>query len=313
MTILATTEPVQARPAGDPARRWARVILNPASGAQGGLAQLPAIVAALEGIGMQTVISFVGAGAAPDAVAAEAVRERYDMVVAVGGDGTVSSVARGMLQSNVPLGIIPLGTYNNIARSLDIPFALDGALAVLTGGHVRQIDAAMANGKMFMEVAGVGIDARIFPMAEEIKSGSWHRIAAALRTLRYFRPRKLRIELADGQRIITRPLMALVSNLPYFGVGFAIAPGARADSGDLTLSLFQNFTKLELLQYFAGIAYGRIVQEPRVQTYTSPRIRIATTARPPIRVQTDGQVVGMTPLVCEVQPGALSVVAPAPG
>ncbi|HMO58387.1 MAG TPA: diacylglycerol kinase family lipid kinase [Roseiflexaceae bacterium] len=298
------------RPDADQAQRWVRLIVNPISGVEAGTLALPLIVTALEAAGMQVVISFVGNGKPPDTIAADAVRAGYDLVVAVGGDGTVSSVARGMLQSTVPLGIIPLGTYNNIARSLGIPFDLDGALQNLIDGTPRMIDTALANGRMFMEVAGVGIDARLFPVAEEIKRGAWHQVATAVRSLRYFRPRKVRIELADGTRFIARPLMALVSNMPYFGVGFAIAPHARPDSGDLTLSLFQHFTKLELLQYFALIANGRAVHEPRIETYTSPRIKISVTTRPPVRVQADGLIVGKTPLVCEVVPQALKVLAP---
>jgi diacylglycerol kinase family enzyme len=83
-----------------------------------------------------------------------------------------------------------------------------------------------------MEVAGVGLDARLFPIAEQVKSGKWYQAVQALRMLRSYRARKLRIEFSDGRQVTRRPLMALISNMPYFGVGFAVAPDALPDSGN---------------------------------------------------------------------------------
>ncbi len=294
----------------DRTARWARLIVNPASGAQGAVGQLPAIVAALEGAGMRVVLSFTSAEASPADLAAQAAREHYDLVVAAGGDGTVSAVAQGLLSTDIPLGIVPVGTYNNIARSLDIPTNIDGILDVLIHGRPWRIDAATANGKPFMEVAGVGLDARLVPVAEQLKLGAWYQLGDALQTLRAYQPRKVLIECADGSRLATRPLMALVSNMPYFGMGFAIAPTAQPDSGQLVLSVFEDMTKLQLLAYFAAIANGRQVEEPRISTYQGPRFRITAAARPALPVQADGSVIGRTPVVFEVLPRALTVLAP---
>jgi diacylglycerol kinase (ATP) len=291
-------------------QRWARLLVNPASGAQGALAQLPTIVNALEQVGMHVVISFTAADRSPTELAAQAAHDGYDLVVAVGGDGTVSAVARGLLGTTTPLGIMPVGTYNNIARSLGIPATLDEAASVLTHGQLWRIDAATANGTPFMEVAGVGLDAQLFPIAEAIKSGAWSALPEAVQTLGAYQPRELQIEFADGSKISTTPLLALVSNMPYFGVGFAIAPAARPDSGVLVLSLFENMTKLELLGYFAAIANGRQAEEPRITTYQGPSFRILTSESPAMSVQADGQVIGETPVVFAVQPHVLTVVAP---
>jgi diacylglycerol kinase (ATP) len=309
---MITAQPVSenGRRSDDRTKRWARLLVNPSSGAQSAVPQLPALVAALEGAGMQVALSFIAAESSPTTLAAEAARERYDLVVVAGGDGTVSAVAQGLLHTDIPLGIVPVGTYNNIARSLAIPPDLDGALDVLVHGRPWRIDSATANGTPFMEVAGVGLDARLFPVAEQIKSGAWYQVGAALRTLRYYRPRKLRIELADGQRLVTRSLMVIVSNMPYFGMGFAVAPAAQPDSGQLVLSVFEHMTKLQLLRHFAAIANGRQVQEPRISTYQGQRFRIVNVARPTMPVQADGQVVGHTPALIEVVPRALTVIAP---
>jgi diacylglycerol kinase (ATP) len=310
---MTTSHPSTHHSAPPPnrAERWARLLVNPSSGAQSAVSQLPAIIAALEGAGLQVVLSFTEAEHSPTELAAQAARDEYDLVVAAGGDGTISAVAQGLIGTDIPLGILPVGTYNNIARSLEIPSNLDDALGVIVHGRPWRIDAATANGVPFMEVAGVGLDARLFPVAEQIKSGAWYQIPDALQTLRSYRLRKVRIEIADGARLETRPLLAMVSNMPYFGMGFAVAPTARPDSGQLVLSVFENMTKLQLLAYFAAIANGHEVEEPRIVTYQAAQFRIAAAGRPSMPVQADGRVVGRTPVTFAVLPHALTVMVPA--
>lgn len=297
-------------PDGERTQRSVRLILNPTSGTNSTVEALPAIVSALEGANLRVVLSFTSADTPPTALAEQAVQDGFDLVVVAGGDGTVSAVAKGLLHSNVPLGILPVGTYNNIARSLGIPNTAEEALKVVLAGQERQIDVGSANGAIFLEVAGVGLDAQLFPVAEQIKEGAWFQLQAALRTLVRFRPRRLRIELEDGRQIMPRPLLATVSNLPYFGANYAIAPEARPDSGQLVLSIFENFTKFQLLSYFASLANGNPVDEPRITTYHGTRFKISTVRRPDQNVHVDGQVVQHTPVTFEVQPKALCVVVP---
>ena len=291
--------------------RWARVLANPASGAQGAAAHLPAVINALESIGMRAVVSFTSKERSPSEQSAEAAREGYDLVVALGGDGTVGAVAQGLRGTNTPLGIVPVGTYNNTARSLGIPGRAEEAAQVLIHGRPWRIDSATANGTPFMEVAGVGLDAQLFPVAEEIKSGIWSAVPAAIQTLAEYQPQELRIDFADGTSQTLAPLLAMVSNMPYFGAGFAIAPQARPDSGQLVLSVFEGMTKLELLAYFAAIANGRQVAEPHITTYQGPAFRISPVGASAVPVQADGQVIGDTPAVFAVQPHSLTVLVPA--
>jgi len=298
----------------DRTKRWVRLLVNPSSGAQSAVAQLPTIVGALEDAGMQVVLSFTAPDRPPTDLATQAAKAHYDLVVVAGGDGTISAVAQGLLGTQTPLGILPVGTFNNIARSLGIPRALDEALAVLFHGRPWRIDSATINDTPFMEVAGVGLDAGMFPVAEEIKSGAWYQVGSAVQTLRDYRPRRVQIELADGRRVVTSPLLAIVSKMPFFGMGFAIAPTARPDSGQLELSVFEGMTKLQLIAYFAAISNGREMQEPdiSISTYQSTRFEIRTVGGAPIPVQADGRVVDHTPAVFQVVPHTLTVFAPQP-
>ncbi|GAB4113232.1 MAG: diacylglycerol kinase [Roseiflexaceae bacterium] len=291
-------------------KRRARLLVNPSSGPQQGLAQLPLIMARLEAANIEALLSFTTPEQPPTIQAQRALTEGFDLVIVAGGDGTVSAVAQGLLTSHMPLGILPVGTYNNIARSLGIPGDLDRALDVVVAGRPWRIDAATANGIPFMEVAGVGLDARLFPIAEQMKSGKWYQAVQALRMLRSYRARKLRIEFSDGSQVTRRPLMALISNMPYFGVGFAVAPDALPDSGKLVLSIFENMTKLELLRHFLQIANGRRIREPRITTYQDIRFRITSTVRSTTPVQADGNMIGRLPTVFAIQPQVLTVLAP---
>lgn len=298
------------RPAAAPEQRWARLLVNPVSGPGGAVAELPTIIAALEGAGLRVVLSFTSSETSPTAMAAQAVHDGFDLVIVAGGDGTISAVAQGLWYTKVPLGILPLGTYNNIARSLGIPDDLNRAIETVLQGRPWRVDGALANNTAFMEVAGLGLDAALFPMAEQIKDGGWHQLVAAARMLRLYQPRRLRIELADGQRFVTRPLLTIVSNMPYFGMRFAVAPDARPDSGTLVLSVFDNFTKLQLLRHFIAVANGWRGLEPHISTYHSPRFTITTPSGTRLPVQVDGRVVERSPVRFEVVPQALSVLVP---
>ncbi len=290
--------------------RWAQVIANPTSGGRGAPAAVPALLDTLAALGLQSEIAYTTADTSPQEIAARAADRGAALVVAVGGDGTISAVGAGLIGRDVPLGIVPLGTYNNIARSLGIAPRLEDALDVLRTGVPRRIDVGRANEHTFLEIAGVGLDARLFPHAEQIKRGRWRRVGALYRALERYRPNRLRIELADGTRIVSRPMIALVSNLPYFGVGFAVAPDATADSGDLVLSLFERFTRLELLRHFVMTLSGRRVIDPRIRVFRSSQIRVSGVARQ-MRFQADGTVLGRTPVLFRTDPQALTVLAPA--
>lgn len=147
-----------------------RLILNPSSANP---MKLPDIIAAMEVADMRADLAFTSASESPTLIAQRAVEEGYDMVVVGGGDGTVSEIAKGLIHAPIPLGILPIGTYNNIARSLNLPTALAEACFVLGHGQIKSIDVGQANDEHhFFEAAGVGLDAALFPLGEEIKGGT---------------------------------------------------------------------------------------------------------------------------------------------
>jgi diacylglycerol kinase (ATP) len=262
-------------------------------------------------------------------IAREAVAAGVEVVLVGGGDGTVSEVARELVDQTVTLGILPIGTFNNIARSIGVLGDLSAAAKVIAAGHVRKIDVGLANEThYFFEAAGAGLDAALFPLGEEIKGGQWTRIVQALRlalgyqartfTINFDRPLLEVLPMASrarmsaralaGKTIRRRALLVVAANGPYYGSGFTVAAGARMRDGRLTLSIYRRFSKWALLRHFISISRGRYQYSPKIETINAAEVLLESHS--PVAVHIDGQPFGTTPLKLRALPGALRVFAP---
>jgi diacylglycerol kinase (ATP) len=312
--------------------RRARLIMNPLSGDdEPNLMKLPDIIAMLESEGIRADLTFTKPEESPSEIARQAVEEGYDMVIVGGGDGTVSEVAKGLLHAPIPLGILPIGTYNNIARSLNLPTEMVDACQVLTQGQVKRIDVGVANGEhYFFEAAGIGLDAVLFPLGEEIKGGRWGRMMQVFQLAMGYQPQKLQIQFdrpiseARTQLPVKRrfsrsktkerselrlsALMVVVANGPYYGTGFTVAPDAVIDDGLLTVSIFRNFSKWELVRHFWSISRGQYHYSPKIETYRVKEVRVTSKANLPVHI--DGHAIGEVPVTLKVVQQALPVIVP---
>jgi diacylglycerol kinase (ATP) len=247
----------------------------------------------------------------PAQLAADAAGRGLDVVVG-GGDGTVARVAAGLVGSDAALGILAMGSFNNVARGLGLPTRLAPALEAIAQGETTSVDVGCVSGRprneprYFLEAAGVGIDAAGFVAGEATaRRGLRGGLRAAWRALRW-RRRPMRLLLDDEPPIETRALMVTVSNAPYYGFGFTVAAGADVHDGKLDVSVFRRMSKLDLLLHFAAVARGRRAYEPRIGRYTAKRVTIEG-VRGALPVHVDGRSVGTTPVTFEVQPAALRV------
>ena len=237
--------------------------------------------------------------------------------MAAGGDGTFHTVARRLLElggddpaAMPPLGILPLGSVMNVARSLDIPRDLEGAVRVIAEGHERSIDVGEVVGwGPFLEAVAVGLHAELFAEAAALDAGDARAPFRAIRTALSYQPSRLTLELDEGRTVRTRALVTSISNGPFAGLGFTVAPGARLDDGLLDVRVFERFSRWELVRHFWSIAAGRRRYEPRVRTLRSATVSLRGAS--PLRVRADGEEVGTTPVELRVRPGALRVIAPA--
>jgi diacylglycerol kinase (ATP) len=302
-------------------RPW--VILNASAGRKAGIATNEAttpedIDALFAALGLEVAVHATSSEEEAIATTLDAVAAGVSAVVAAGGDGTFGLVARTVLSAAGPgstdvlpaIGVLPLGSAMNVARSLDIPRDLPAAASIIVAGHTRSIDVGeIVGGTAFFEALAIGLHAELFMEAAAFDDGDWTAPLRAVRTALRYRPSRMTLHLDDGA-VSTRALVVSVSNGPYTGLGFAVAPDARLDDGRFDVRLFERFSRFELLRYFASIALGRRRYEPRVRTYRSRGVRVESEA--PVRVLIDGEDAGETPVEAAVRPGALRVLVPRP-
>jgi len=245
------------------------------------------------------------------AYASRAALEGYDAVYAAGGDGTVNEVASGMVNRTPPLGIIPLGTGNGMARSLGIPTEPDAIVEMLSKRNIRTIDTGTINGQTFLATAGIGFDAAIaaeFNRRRESHTSISQYIAIGMKFYLFKASERLTIQV-DG-RTITRKVFGLTfSNTPQYGGGAIIAPQARPDSGTLIAVLIPKLDPFRALPAVKRLFDGTIDRTNLVEYI--PFTRMKVTRSKPGPVQTDGETFDSgTTLNVKVNPASLRVYVP---
>lgn len=247
-----------------------------------------------------------------DAVASarEAAAEA-DIVVAVGGDGTVADVASGLLGSGIPIGVIPAGSTNIVARELGIPMSIAASARLLFARHrVVRRDAGVSDGRCFLHMAGAGFDAHLFDRADrEMKRrvGWLAYLPAAADALRE-PPVRFSIETDDGALDVESPLVLVANGGAVIHPILRVDPAIRADDGWLDVLVFTATNPAAVARTLSEFATGRLAGSPDLVTIRTRFARLSST--PAVPVQFDGDVVGKTPFSVEVAPSAVSFVAP---
>ncbi len=183
-----------------------------------------------EPLWLETTPEDPGRGQAKSAVSAG-----VDLVLACGGDGTVTACAEGVTDTGVPLAIIPMGTGNLLARNIGLPLGLDEALAVALGGVQEPIDAGRVNGTLFVVMAGLGLDARMLSDASEPLKKRLGWLAYAISAVRHLgdRPMRVTVSAEGGRRRRMRASALIVGNVGWLRGGLPLLPDARPDDGML--------------------------------------------------------------------------------
>ncbi len=254
-----------------------------------------------------------------ESLASNAVRDGHDRVIAVGGEGTVQEVVNGLLLgTGVELGIVPVGTGNDLARSLGLPAEPASAWKVAMGRHTRQVDAARAgNGagqeRWFASAGGIGFDAQV--AAAMVRRRGWQAgkagyVLTTLTELRRFENRSVTITLDD--EIFSRSvLFVALANGAYYGGGMKIAPGAEPDDGRLDVCVVGDISRLTALREMPNLYRGTHVRNPAVSVHTAHTIRVEGDSS--TLVHLDGEPFGTLPLRVRIAPRVLSVATRGPG
>jgi diacylglycerol kinase (ATP) len=237
-------------------------------------------------------------------------RGGQDIPVVCGGDGSVNEVVNGLDSSSPPLGILPCGTGDDIARNLGIPRGIPEACDVILNGQVRTLDLVQAGSRRFLTIGGAGIDSEVTRLANSSRLAlpgpvlySW----AVLLAFPSFRPRQFTIT-ADSWKYEGRLMFAAVANAPVYGGGMRLSPDSAMDDGRMEICIVEEMGRLELLANFPKIFRGTHLAHPKFRVLQARRARIESSEAADFYA--DGEFHQRLPVEVSLEPGALSVMVP---
>ena len=287
------------------------LIANPISGSGNGKIYLERAKQILDAKGVDYTIKVTEYPGHATALAKEAVDAGFDVIVAVGGDGTLRETAMSVIHTDRVLGLLPCGTGNDYARPLGIPTEPEAAIDILLGGENRVVDAGEANGIVFFNIAGFGFDVDVLDYTEQFKpkckSGETAYRLGCLKAVLGLKLRKTTLTFPDGT-IERNVLMAAAGVGTHFGGGMNVLPESDMSDGLLDVCIAHDVNRLKLLSLLPKFIKGRHVGLP-VITYRKTT-EVSVVCDPVSRIEVDGERMDGTPVTFRVLPKALTVRAP---
>lgn len=212
---------------------------------------------------------------------------KYNVVVAVGGDGTVNKVAKNLIYTDIAFGIIPRGSGNGLARTLGIPQNTVKAIRRIEEGTIRTIDSGMINDRNFFCTSGVGFDAHIGKLfATSTKRGLSSYFKITTRELFKYRSKTYKIS-TDEEDIYTKAFLITFANAGQYGNDFYIAPEAKLDDGKLHVAILKPFSALTVFPLLGKVLAKRAHTSSKIKTITTQRLRISEL--PDVDIHFDGE------------------------
>ncbi|WP_449416747.1 lipid kinase [Phormidium nigroviride] len=244
----------------------------------------------------------------PDAI--QRYKNQVDLVIIGGGDGTLNAAIEGLIKTDLPLGILPLGTANDLARTLGIPTSLPEACQVIAAGQIRRIDLGWVNGKYFFNVASLGLSVQITQrLTKEVKRrwGILAYAATALQVIWQSRPFRAEIRV-NNQSIRVKTIQIAIGNGRYYGGGMTVAEDATIDDQRLDLYSLETKHWWQIVALLPAMRQGNHALWPGVRALHGEEIEVRTSKSR--RINTDGEITTHTPAIFRVIPKALAVFTP---
>ncbi len=232
-----------------------------------------------------------------------------EVPVVMSGDGLLGAIGGAMAGAETPVGLIPCGRGNDLARVLGIPDEPEAALEVVLAGRSRRIDVGEANGRRFLGIASVGFDSVANERANRTRllRGNLVYAYAAVVTLLGWKPARFTIQAGEERRRLSGYSVSVANNSAYGG-GMFVAPDAELDDGEFDVVLVGEMGKLHALVNLPKVFKGTHVEEDAVSVFRAPRLELS--ASRPFPVYADGEHLTDLPVSLRVLPRALSVLAP---
>ena len=232
---------------------------------------------------------------------------QVDLVIIGGGDGTLNSAIEGLLATGLPLGILPLGTANDLVRTLGLTNNLADACQVIAKGHIKQIDVGKVNDRYFFNVASLGLSVKITEKLTQEAKRRWGILAYAATTLQViWQSRPFRAEISiPGETLRVRTIQIAIGNGRHYGGGMVVAADAAIDDQRLDLYSLETKQWWQILALLPTMRKGNHAMLPGVRVLQGQEFEIRTFRPRPIN--TDGEITTQTPAKFSVLPKALSV------
>lgn len=287
------------------------LIANPVSGNGNGKVCLEEARKILDARGVDYAVRETAYPGHATELAAEGVKAGYDVIVAVGGDGTLRETALSVVHTDRVLGLLPCGTGNDYARPLGIPTDTGSAIEILLNGENRVVDAGDANGQIFFNIAGFGFDVDVLDYTEQFKtkckSGETAYRLGCLKAVLGLKLRKTTLTFPDGT-IERNVLMAAAGVGTHFGGGMNVLPESDMSDGLLDVCIAHDVGRLGVLKLLPKFIKGKHLGLPVITYKRTTEVHVA--CDPVSRIEVDGERMDGTPVTFRVLPHALTVRAP---
>ena len=287
------------------------VILNAGSGSGNDQALADRLARRFEAAGASAEIRLAHGGSEIAAAVQEAVAARPGVIVAAGGDGTVNTVAAALVDTDICLGVLPLGTLNHFAKDLGLPLELDAAVGCIAGGATSRVDVGEVNGRVFVNNSSLGLYPDIVRDREQQQKrfgrGKWHALLrASIAALRRYPFLHVSLTVEGRERAYRTPFV-FIGNNDYRMEGLALGERTALDDGLLSLYVAQRPGRLRLVQLALRALLGRLRETRDFDQMHATEIVVESRHRR-LRVATDGEVTDMAPpLRYRIRPASLLV------
>lgn len=282
--------------------RKIKFIINPVAGDGSSKHIIKKVHNKMENKGLEYAIAISGYKGDVERLAALAVEDGYNEIIAVGGDGTLLEAFNGIFDKNVALGIIPCGTGNDFIKMLEIPNDVDAAIEHIIHPHYKKIDTGRVNDYHFLNVVGFGIDGEIVEKTEQVKNilkGPMAYYYSTFSVLSTFKCKEISLEI-DGEVFQRTAYMVAIGNGQYFGGGMKITPSADVESGDFQIVLIKKMPKLKFGFLFRKVFSGHHVDEDVVEVYYGKKIKV--TSKDTLKINADGNIIAEGDATLEIIP-----------
>jgi len=283
------------------------VILNPAARSE----KAKRWRARVESVARGCVICATSRAGEAETLARNAAQEGFEKIVAAGGDGTINEVVNGLAGSNAALGLLPIGTMNVFATELGLP-AHDLQLCwnIIQSENTRLVDLPSANGKYFVQLAGVGLDAQVVKETSLTLKRSFGPLSYLISAAQIAARQPPRLFLESENSSIDEGSFVLVGNGRLYGGPFPFFKQALIDDGLFDVIVFKQLGYLEIIKYLQDVFFSSEIRVPEIEYFQTRQLRVTSDSEVPVEL--DGELVGSCPVEFQLQERTLRVLAPVP-